>query len=402
MYDGFLEIGGVEIFNRARAAAYIRALLAGRVDVRCDSAGFPAALGHSEYLTPDIDRAAWLKTTRPAAARFAGFFPGKVEGAENSTHGVTVTEKSGDGAVITSPRYGAKEMRYVATGLALDEEAMEEGMAWLRDVLANDGCSDHDLGCTGRDLRMFATMPTDQLEAYDFTRTFHKVEVTDPPKVTQKFPVKGFVMWQVEFTVTAGVPWAFTSLAEVGTLAMDSATNHQDPEGENCGAILNAYDEFVADPYFTAISRPPRPPVILPPNLLKFTSWRRRTLTIPSSHTQRWGRAIPVVYVSAEDPIQYLRLRFYREGMAGCDYDGEFFISYVPANTTLTLNAITRQATMTLPDGKIVPAGHLLFGSDGTPFMWPTLGCQHTYTMTADLMPGQAGAVVILETAVRE
>jgi hypothetical protein len=68
----------------------------------------------------------------------------------------------------------------------------------------------------------------------------------------------------------------------------------------------------------------------------------------------------------------------------------------------LTLDAVRREASVTLPGGRVVPAGNLLFGSDGTPFLWPTLGCQHTYTMTADLMPGQPGAVVMLETAVRE
>lgn len=402
MYDGYLSIGGVEILNRARAAAYIRALIGPRVDVRCGDDELAAGLGHSPYVTPIVDQAAWYRGHRPSAGRFAGLFPGKIVGAENSTHGVQVTEKSGDGAIMTSPRYGSKEMRYVCTALAVDEEAMEEGMAWLRDVLANDGCSDDDLGCTGRELKMFSALPSDQVEGYEFTRTFHKVEVTSAPEVTQKFPVKGFVMWQIEWTITAGVPWAFTSTAEVGTLAMDSALNHEDPEGEDCGAALNAYDEFVADPYFTDISRPPRPPLILPPNLLKFSSWRRLTITIPSNHTQRWGRTVPVVHVSTTDAIQYLRLRFYREGKAGCDYDGEFFISYVPANSVLTMNAITREAFLVLPDGKKVPAGHLLFGSDGTPFMWPTLGCQHEYMMTADLMPGQAGAVVLLNTAVRE
>jgi hypothetical protein len=109
-----------------------------------------------------------------------------------------------------------------------------------------------------------------------------------------------------------------------------------------------------------------------------------------------------VVHVNTEGAdAQYLRLRFYREGAAGCDYDGEFLISYIPAWSTLKLDAITREATM-FTGGRWVPAGHLLFGSDGTPFLWPTLGCQHTYTMTADLMPGQSGVAVVLDVAVRE
>lgn len=280
---------------------------------------------------------------------------------------------------------------------------MEEGLAWLREVTANDGCSEvTGLGCTGQEARMFTARPEDQLEAFEFARVFHNVEVTAAPKVSKKHPVKGFLMWEVEFLITAGIPWAFTSTAEVGVLAMDEGVNFQDPAGQNCADVRSAYDDFVADPFFTDIHKPPRPPAILPPNLLKITSWRRRSLPIPSNHTQRWGRAVPIVHVATELEVQYLRIRFYREGKGACDYDGEFFVSYIPSTAVLTLNGITRQATLKLWDGRVVPAGHLLFGSDGLPFTWPTLGCQQKYTMVADLMPGQLGVAVILETAVRE
>jgi hypothetical protein len=402
MYDGYLAIGGVEVLNRARATAYLKALLP-RVEVLCDSAGLEEALGHSPYELPSTDGAPWYRGQRVAAGRFLGLFPGKVNGAEDSTREVTVTELSGNGAILTSPRYGSKELRFVATAFALDEDAMNEGMSWLRDVLSNDGCSDSDLGCTGRDIRMFSAFPVDIVSAYNYSRSFHRVEATEGPLVTKKFAVRdAFVMWQVEFTLTAGIPWAFSSLASVGAVDMDTATNFQDPAGENCGAALNAYDEFVADPYFTAISRPPRPPVILPPNILDINSWRRKTLAIPSPHTQRWGRTVPVVHVNTEGAeAQYLRLRFYKDGAWGCDYDGEFLVSYIPPWSTLKLDAIKREATM-YTGGRWVPAGHLLFGSDGTPFLWPTLGCQYNYTLTADLMPGQSGVAVVLDVAVRE
>lgn len=401
MYDGYLSIGGVEILNRARAAAYLKEFLP-KVEVKCDDAGLHIALGHSAYTTPARDGAPWYTGQRLAAGKFLGLFPGKVQGAEDSTRTVEVTELPGNGAILTSPRYGSKEMRFVATAFALDEEAMQEGMAWLRDVLSNDGCSDSDLGCTGRPAKLFAAKPANGLGAYNLARTFHRVEATEGPVVTQKYPVTGFVMWKVEFTLTAGIPWAFTSLADVGTLDMDTALNFTDPVGEDCGAAVNAYDDFVADPYFTAISRPPRPPVILPPNILDISSWRRKTLVLPPTHTQRWGRTHPVISVVTEGAdAQYLRLRFYRDGASGCDFDGEFLVSYLPANSVLTLDAITREATMRV-GGRTVPAGHLLFGSDGAPFLWPTLGCQRSYTMTADLMPGQPGVAVVLQTAVRE
>jgi len=404
MYDGYLALGGREVLNRARAAAYLRRFLSGRVDVLCDDATLAPSLAHSAYTTPQTDGAPWYKGSRPAGARFYGVFPGKVQGAEDSTRSVDVTELSGSGAIITSPRYGSKEMRFVGTAFAADEEAMDEGLAWMKDVLSNDGCSDSDLGCTGQEAKLFAALPKDAVAAYNLTRTFHRVEMSEGVLVTKKFPVRGFVMWQVEFTLTAGIPWAFTSPTDVGTLAMDTGSSYVDPAGENCGAaaMVDAYDDFIEDPYFTAISRPPRPPVILPPNILDIGSWRRKTLALPATQTQRWGRVAPIVRIATENAVQFVRIRFYEQGKSGCDYDGEFLVSYIPATAVLTLNSVTREATVTQWNGRVVPAGNLLFGSDGNPFLWPTLGCQKAYTMTADIMPGQPGAVVMLETAVRD
>lgn len=403
MYDGYLALGGTEILNRARTAAYLRSQLGGRVDVRCDDAALRTALGHSAYTTPAANAAPWITGGRAAGGRFLGLFPGTIQGAEDSTRGLDVSELSGDGAIMTSPRYGALEMRFTAVAYALDEEAMEEGMAWLKTVLANDGCSDAKLGCTGREAKLYAAMPSTTATAATYSRIFHRVETTEGPLVMQKYPTagRGFVMWKVEFTLTAGIPWAFTALADVGTVNMDSALNFQDPANEDCSVTADAYDDYVDDPFFTGINRPPRPPVILPPNILDLSSWRRSTVAIPAAQTQRWGRVVPVVNISTVAAVQYLRLRFYRSGQSGCNFDGEFIISYIPKNAILTLDAIKREATLRLSNGKVVPAGHLLFGSDGRPFLWPTLGCQYTYSMTADLMPGQTGVAVILQTAVR-
>lgn len=403
MFSGYLAIDGIEVLNGARASAYITELMP-KIDIECDYSDLAGALGHSAYTTPTRDKAPWYQGARAATGRFLGLFPSKIEGAEDSTRTVEATETSGHGAVMTSPRYGSREIRVVVDAFALDEEAMGEGLAWLREVLAGDGCSDADGGCLGRTVRMYLTMPRSKVSAHGLAREFFDAEVIDAPRVKKKLPSKAGAIWQIEFLIRAGKPWAFTLPASVGQLAMDDGLNHQDAPGENCSDVPDPYSDFVNDPYFTAISRPPQPPTILPPNVLDISSWRRRVQPLPTSHTMRWGRTVPVVRVYTENAIQYLRLRFYRDGtgLSGCDYDGEFLISYIPASAVLTLDGIRRRATLTLPDGRTVPAGHLLFGSDGTPFMWPTLGCQHGYTMTADLMPGQPGVLVTLETAVRE
>lgn len=401
MYEGYLTFDGVEVINGHRTGVYVDTLTG--VDIKCAHETLAEALLHDPYTTPAEDGAPWYNQYQEATGAFYGLFPGRFEGVENSTHTSTVTELSGDGAVLTSPRFGAKEIRVVATAFAADAEGMEHGMAWLRQVLAGEGCSDAEPGCTGKEVTMFTSAPADALAAYANRRLFVEAEVTEGPLVLQKYPSKHAVIWDVEFTITVGKPWQFTSLADIGELDMDAALNFQDPAGEDCSVSENAYDDFVADPYFTAISRPPRPPVILPPNILNISSWRRMQLAIPPTQTERWGRTVPVVKVFAWDQaIQYLRLRFYRDGAAGCDFDGEFILSYLPYGAILTLDGVRREASVTLAGGKVVPAGNLLFGSGGRPFTWPSLGCQREYTMAADLMPGQPGVTVTLQTAVRE
>jgi len=403
MYERYLELDGTEVINAARTAAYISRFLP-RVDIHCDDSALGGALGHSEYVSPAIDQAPWTRSGRVAAEGFYGLMPKRFQGAEDSTRAVEVTELSGNNAVITSPRFGSREIRVTATAFAADQEAMMEGLSWLKQVCAHEGCSDAEPGCTGIAAKMFAAPPIDEVAAFDLARTFYRVEVTEGPRVISKLRSGDGEKWEIEFTLTCGISWPFTSEAECGWVNMDEGSNFQDPPGENCAAVTNAYDDFVADPFFTGISRPPRPPAILPPNILKITSWRRQTITIPVAHSSRFGRVAPIVAVGTELEIQYLRLRFYREGagLSGCDFDAEAIVSYLPATSTLVLDARTREAWLTLWDGRKVPAGNLLFGSDGRPFIWPSLGCQYTYTMTADLMPGQLGVAVGLNVAVRD
>jgi hypothetical protein len=400
-----MSVNGVEILNVARAHAYITQHLPG-LTAHCNAPLLREGLGHSEYTTPQDDGAPWYQGNRTAAERFYGLFPLGTQGVDDSTRSMNVTELLGDGAVHTMPRHGSREIRVTAVAVAADGEALAEGLAWLRDVLAGEDCSDPSrLACLGKDVVMYSAVPEDLMEEVEFRRTFYEAEVTEGPLVTKVYPSKVASIVGVEFTLTAGKPWAFTPTTAIATLDMDTALHFDDPEGEDCSPMNIAYDQYIDDPFFTGIARPPQPPTVLPPNILTVTSWRRKTAAIPPHFTERWGRVMPLVLVgTGATALQYLRIRFYREGhgLDGCDFDGEFLVSYIPASCTLTLDAIRRSATITRADGTVVPAGHLLFGSDGRPFQWPSLGCQYSYTMTADLFPGQADVLVTLDAAVRE
>lgn len=401
MFTGYMTVDGVEILNVNRVAAYAAALAPG-LTLRCTAPGLNLALKHSPYTTPALDNAPWYKVTRPATGRFLGVYPVDIEGIDDSTEQVTKTELTVNGGVHSSPRYGSLEFRVVAYAVALDDEALSEGMAWLRSALSNEGCNG-GLGCTGRIVRMFSATPRTSSDAISLARSFYEVEKVEGPLPIKRYKSK-YAVQKLEFTLSAGKPWAWTDPTTVATLAMNSAANYTEA-AEDCSEATAAYNDFINDPFFTAIALPPQPPIIKPPNVIDLTSWRRLLAPIPTMLTNRSGRAVPVITIAAgATNAQFIRLRFYAEGTnnTGCDYEGEFLVSYLPANSIMSIHGITQQVTVTLSDGREVPGGHLLYGTDGRAYQWPSLGCGRTYTMTADMMPGQNDIIVLLDIAVRE
>lgn len=402
MFTGYMTVDGVEVLNVNRTAAYAEALTPG-LTLKCTAPGLNLALKQSPYTTPAMDNAPWYTVTRPATGRFLGIYPIDIENIDDSSEEVDTTELTVSGGVFTKPRYGALEFRVVAFAIAVDDEALAEGMAWLRRVLSNEGNSGFGLGCTGRTVRMFSATPRTSADATSMGRTFYNVEKVEGPLKMKDMKSK-YAVRKIEFTMSAGKPWAWTDPTNVANLTMNNAANYTEPV-EDCAEAISSYADFIDDPFFTAIALPPKPPIIKPPNVLDLTSWRRLLAPIPAMHTNRAGRAAPVITVAAGAVnAQHIRLRFYAEGTGntGCDYDGEFLISYLPANSIMTLNGITEQATVTLPDGREVPGGHLVYGSDGRPFLWPSLGSGRLYTMAADMMPGQTDIIILLDISVRE
>lgn len=404
MFSGYLHFAGAELINSARTEAYAKKFLP-NLTLLPISTGLREELGQSAYVSPSADRAPWFRTSNAASGRFYGIYPTALSGTEDSTRTVTVTELSGDGAVTSMPRHGSREVRFTGVALAADEEAMAEGLAWLRNSLDPGGCVASGLGCGGWEMTVL-TDPVRLTGSGNPRRIFYKVELLEGPKEVEILPVKTGAARQIEFVLTTTVPWGFTPRERAGILDMNaSQTAHTDPAGEDCAKQESAYSSFINDPFFTAIQAPPKPPIIKPPNILKISSWRRRIQQVPASVTQRWGRAVPIVTVDVHaNDLQQLRVRFYRRttNLQGCDYEGEFLISYLPANCTMTLNGITKEATVLLANGREVPGNHLLYGSDGLPFQWSTLACRSDYTMVVDMMPGNSDLVVTLDVAVRE
>lgn len=401
MYNGWLEYAGIELVNAARTRKYVETFLP-ELSITCETTGLLSARGHTSYVSPQADNAPWYRSARPATGRFYGLFPGDIIGAEDSTRTVETIELSGDGATHAKPRYEAHEIKVTVLAIAADEEAMSEGLAWLRDALHGQECI--GTGCADNDMRMYIDRPAAGASDNYKLRTFIRVEVIENVRVVKEFNSTRAVAKRISFIFSAGVPWAFTPKVMTGSVNPSAGGTFTDPAGQDCYTTSNAYADFVNDPYYTAIAKPPQPPNVRPPNVLAVTTWRRATLAVTQSEVDRWGRVTPITTITTgAGGATQLRIRFYGGGVINsCDYEGEFLVSYIPPNATMVLDAMRKEIYLVLSNGRKVPGGHLVYGSAGLPLKWPSLGCWQTYTMCADILAGQTGISVILEAVVRE
>lgn len=68
-----------------------------------------------------------------------------------------------------------------------------------------------------------------------------------------------------------------------------------------------------------------------------------------------------------------------------CAWCAEFIVSYLPPQTTLTVDAILERAFASVAGGEPAPANHLLYSADGAPMTWPELTCGTPYLFAIDV-----------------
>lgn len=398
MYEGYLSIGVVgdmhEVLNAERTLAYAKRFLPTVNVAEClPCSRIYNALGQAPYVDPKFDTAPWYHLNDPDSANFYGLYPLSIQGVDDSTSRTLVTEFTGDGGFQSQVRHGAKEIRIRGVMLGLNRDAVTAGIRWLRSVLDWVPCGRGDI-CPGRELVFYRNCPgaatsaaaTGLVEKY--RRTMYQVEVLDGLRVTgeHKFKAGGWGA-EVEFTLSVGVPWAYSdfvpSVTSTGLtgVAVNEVT---------CPVLMDAYADLVLDPNDGALPRPPAPPNVytaaMPAN------WSRYTAVIPQSTVARWGRITPKIHVQAKaNPIRMLRVRFYLDNnslpgldVPECSWEGEFLVTYVPAWSTLTIDGVRRNAEVLIGGLYWRTATHLVLGSSGRPPTWPRMACDSSYLVVID------------------
>jgi hypothetical protein len=216
MFNGYLALGGNEILNAARTAAYVKKQLP-RFDLHDvhGNADLQLALGDEDYESPLADDAPWMDESNPATKDFYGLYPLAIQGIGGSTRGAAVSESIVDGGVVGSIRHASREIRVKALLIAADDMGLEAGRAWLSGALDSSECGSHGGACGASDLDYFIAAPriqpgaVDENQPVDLSYRFGSVAPATSPINHRFIQSEGpaSVEWEVERTDGAIVQW---------------------------------------------------------------------------------------------------------------------------------------------------------------------------------------------------
>jgi hypothetical protein len=223
MFKGYLEFGGNEVGNSARAYGYAStANCPARWIRNPDLKSLNAAVGDGPYTHATIETAPWYDSDEPdLSSRFYGLSVLDIRGLPDSTREASVTQKNGPGAQVSGYRHAAREVRVRGWLTAAGEDALEAGMTWLRNVLEPDACGMHGGICGTSDMAFFVSKPPligpdeDEVDylarVAPLRRYLHQVRaISGPFPIEERTSNDGIHFGRlVEFTLVAEVPWVY-------------------------------------------------------------------------------------------------------------------------------------------------------------------------------------------------
>jgi hypothetical protein len=146
------------------------------------------------------------------------------------------------------------------------------------------------------------------------------------------------------------------------------------------------------DPNCPPLPQPPAPPVIEDDCIDPIGSWRRRLFAIDGSAIPDSLSAVPTVTLETFGQTEsQVRLRWYRNpdclpplSVDTSQWEYEQIISFIPANTVITLDGVSERVWASVAGADPIPADSLLYGTNGVPATWPTLSCEGCWLISLD------------------
>lgn len=229
MWNGFLAMGGLEIFNSPRSVAYTRGTDCPTWWLTDPDPCYTLeeALGGPEYTFDRISEAPWYDVREPASARFYGAYVVDIQNLNDSTREAEVTQRINAGGVVGAVRDASRRVRATVWLSAKGSDALEVGMDWLKATTRTDACGLHGGACGETDLEFLVTCPPDRADyededtwrdaVNDNRRFLHTVTCISGP-ITQQDSVSTDGVFHgrlVQMIFEAGTPWVFTRTKEL-------------------------------------------------------------------------------------------------------------------------------------------------------------------------------------------
>lgn len=396
MLNDYIAINGTEFLFSPRALGYIKYAYP-NIDIKCNTAPNMSRLlgGAGGFQTPSTGVSPpWRNGAVKHSADFFGGMITGITGLADSTHKGNFTELKDEGAVHHQPHFGAKEVRITATLYARDSNALSFGLDWVKSTIDDSFCgTGFGADCNGSTLE-FLTSDVSSFDPVEsttdlalITRQLLDVKVLSGVKVVGYPRHRKLKAVEIEFILLAGTPFTFNMYPSWTSTLVGGTPGTAIPEVA-CDPVAEAYNELITDPQNGTVVRPPRPPVIAGAAMPNTWTYRHST-TLPSTLTNSWGQLVFHTVVRPDAERRQLRLRVYPStaGVGGCGYSGEIYITYIPANYTLTIDGRNRDIYMTAPgSSKKIPAANLVVGSAGRPLKWPVVDCRTSHRIEFDVI----------------
>jgi hypothetical protein len=163
----------------------------------------------------------------------------------------------------------------------------------------------------------------------------------------------------------------------------------------------------LTDPDCEPVPPPPRPPAIPSDCIEDVGVWRRYYTEVPADYVPDWMDVVPTVIItSGSQPARQLRIRYHAnpdglstEDVPVTEWIAEQIISFMPANTVMTLDGVTQRVWAEVNGNNAVSADHLLYGTNGQPATWPLLSCGIAYLITVDVPIAEEPGNIVIEVA---
>lgn len=412
-WPGYFVLNGVEVVNATRTEAYTDNAGARWLKPVYKATDLGLILGET-YGSPLSDDAPWTDPKTPDSYNFWGCYPLDVTGFEDSTGTAPVTESTLDGGVVGAIRRSTRSLVFNLVLIGANECAVEFGMRWLNQVIANYPCGSDDRHCSGMTACYLSCAPCLEEDCDDpqsclatYQRTLRNVGVITGPTVTGRNTMTdGGTAWMVTLTMVAGNPFQFgypTALIEgfmdpnvddpyVGGVPEGGIYDLDGTDQSDSDCSVPTYQP-VYDPECPYITPPPPVPTV-PMVCFDFpVNYRRRLFTIPQQYIPLWGDVVPVaVFRTGSNEVRNLRLRFYADLLGTgdpdvdeCAFCGDMVFTYLPPQSVLTFDTVDQLVSVRINGGPSRRGDALVLGTDGKPFDWPILTCGYGYIVTVDL-----------------